>query len=893
MNSDTNCPFFANLAQGDYTPVEAFTANRVTALQGEAITFTSRIAGDAEWTFTGAGGNATTASGNPVSPVLAPGTYDVALAVGGATYTAAGAVKIGPASVSPATGADLLAAVATATDGTVIHLAADQYEITDTILLACRATIVGAGRDDTVLKMKSSANKRVVVLAHPDAVVSNLTLSGGRCNVYGPTRGISLWINKRGGRFTHGRVTASTTKSHYQYGAVGVSASSGYVGNCVIDGNYNIYQKNSGSSTGGGAYIEAGLMENCLISDNDAFYGAGFVIAGSGRVRNCTVVGNRAYKTGGGVYWNNGGQEVVNCVFMGNTAEADTTLGAPNWAPDTATAARYTAISNAFHACAFVGSVAASADSFVMNDPFLAYASGDYHPAAGTAGLVDKGQSYANPAATDLDGNARVQGGGIDIGCYEREALSTSVSFTAATVEAFSDTAVAFASEIVNPAPGITYGYNWSFTDRNGNAFSSSVSNPVVTLPAGWYTVALSIYDTANPSAVVESGARPDYLRLALRDIYLVPENPSAAFPYGSWATAGTNLFEALEWSMDGTAIHLGEGTFPTTNELIVAADVAISGRGWDKTTILLGPKAPNRRVATINSPGAVVEGVTLTGGRSDLNYGEHTTVGTGVLIGVLGGTLRNSRVTGNVSKHHYQHGAVAVIGASGLVDGCLIDGNRNTHREVSSHGGGLYLTKGEARNCVVTNNISNIGGGVSLDGGKIRNCTVAFNHAVHCTTKTINSNPPNYVGGYGGDFATKDGGGTAINCVFFGGDETPWDVSGQQSAETVVKEWVGNANASVTLRNCAFPSARGLPTGFKTLTATDCVLFGDPGFRSVGRGNVAIRASSPLRDAGSNAFAWPAPATDFAGNPRVAGKGVDIGAFECQAGPASVIFLQ
>ncbi len=224
---------------------------------------------------------------------------------------------------------------------------------------------------------------------------------------------------------------------------------------------------------------------------------------------------------------------------------------------------------------------------------------------------------------------------------------------------------------------------------------------------------------------------------------------------------------ETVAGAIDGTTIHLGEGVFITTNVIELASDITITGMGRDKTTIRLSPRAPAVRVAIMNSPGSVIEKVTITGGRnSTYNTGSNDGLGVGVWIAALGGTLRDCRITGNKSTNYYQHGGgVAVASSAGLVERCVIDGNRNIHREVNSYGGGLYISAGEARNCIITNNISNIGGGVSLNGGTLRNCTVAFNHSV------TNSN---HGGGYGGDFTTQKTGGTAIKCVFFGGGQAP-----------------------------------------------------------------------------------------------------------------------
>ncbi len=70
-------------------------------------------------------------------------------------------------------------------------------------------------------------------------------------------------------------------------------------------------------------------------------------------------------------------------------------------------------------------------------------------------------------------------------------------------------------------------------------------------------------------------------------------------------------------------------------------------------------------------------------------------------------------------------------------------------------------------------------------------------------------------------------------------------------------------------------------------------MLFDDPGFRNVARGNLGIRSDSSLKDAGLSTYVWPAGATDLAGAPRVYGKCVDIGAFESQSGAATILTLR
>ena len=68
----------------------------------------------------------------------------------------------------------------------------------------------------------------------------------------------------------------------------------------------------------------------------------------------------------------------------------------------------------------------------------------------------------------------------------------------------------------------------------------------------------------------------------------------------------------------------------------------------------------------------------------------------------------------------------------------------------------------------------------------------------------------------------------------------------------------------------------------------TACVT-GDPLLKNPARGNYGITTASPCKDAGANA-AWMAGARDYAGNPRLVSKVVDIGACEIPSG--GVIFI-
>ena len=115
-------------------------------------------------------------------------------------------------------------------------------------------------------------------------------------------------------------------------GAIYSSGSSPTVRQCVIVGNT--------ATDGGGIHIVGGsqgvLVENCIIVNNQAVRGRGGGIYLScppkrrdslnTRINNCTIAGNRASYSGGGVYVGSGFVELENSIIWHNRAEWDLNL---------------------------------------------------------------------------------------------------------------------------------------------------------------------------------------------------------------------------------------------------------------------------------------------------------------------------------------------------------------------------------------------------------------------------------------------------------------------------------------------------------------------------------------------------------------------------------------
>ena len=658
----------------------------------------------------------------------------------------------------------------------------------------------------------------------------------------------------------------------------GIHAVGGVVSNCLIaankSGQYN-WPNNKGGGLylnggtvvgctlvrnrcyhrGGGAYIVSGILRNCLLLDNDAEAttgeaGGGICMSG-GSVENCTLFGNQAYgRPGDGIYMSGG--TVSNSVVWGN--------GVQNL---------YQGGGRVDYSC--VAPLPSSGSGNIDGNPlFLSEPARDCRLGIGSP-CVDAGSNQVwMSGAPDAAGAVRLVNGVVDMGAHERPPSGTALqcNFAVTTNRGVQSLTVGFAAKVAgDDTSGITY--VWDFGDGEGCAGRDQSLVPHAYAP-GRFTVTLTVTNATGETA---SLAYPACIQVAAETCY-VSDKGAHRFPFASWADAATDVNEAVD---SGSAtILITNGTYKVSGDgLYLFRDATIRGVNGPLLTILDAQNADLRRVLTVRSSGARVEGVTATKGKI-LGMGLHGGAG----ICLFDGLVTNCIIEKN-SLHYY--GGLWVQG--GCVTDCIIR-NHTTFSSGGKGAGFMLQGTGVMENCIVSNNhvtyISpNLGGGGYVAGGTLRNSLIAFNSAVYTATPggdgaglyvtggsvmncTVVSNRVGKSDGKAGGIYND--GGNYVNCIVYHNEAT----SSADIFNTV---------------NFSYSCSRDLTA------AVDHNITDDPLFVGIPARNFRLDKHSPCLDKGLDQT-WMTSAADLDGDPRVQGRHVDMGAFEGVALKVGTVLL-
>ncbi len=302
------------------------------------------------------------------------------------------------------------------------------------------------------------------------------------------------------------------------------------------------------------------------------------------------------------------------------------------------------------------------------------------------------------------------------------------------------------------------------FMNLAGGDFHLQIGSPCIDAGTNGYAQTPDDLD-GNPRMVngtVDMGAYENQNTPAVHYVSLASTNPVA--PYSGWATAATNIQDAIGAAGAGEIVLASNGNYNLggvlfngveTNRVAITNPITLlSYSGPQATTITGGLQT---RCVYVGS-NALLSGFTLTGGQAATGDVTNDQSGTGAWC-EASGVVSNCVLTGNTSGGTYASGGGDY---GGTVMSSVLSGN------FAGYGGGAAHTT--LINCTMASNGAGYGGGAA--NAELLNCTVASNSArsgpggglyqVTGSGCLIISNS-DYVGG-GGAYQS-----TLYNCTFAG----------------------------------------------------------------------------------------------------------------------------
>ena len=738
------------------------------------------------------------------------------------------------------------------------------------------------------------------VWCEPGSVlISNCVLVGNSALYYGggTYRGTVINCTLTGNLAGYGGGASDGTLSNCtltaNMGSFGGGAYNSTLNNCTLSGNLG--------SLGGGA--AGSTLNNCPVYGNSVSCGGGGGLSGVGggtynsTANNCTVTGNWACDSGGGAYRGT----LNDCVIYYNTAGS-------------ASSSNY--FSSTLNSCWTTEPQLASVSHLSASSPCRGAGSFVY-----TNGVDIDGEPWANAPS---------------IGCDEYWSGSVTGALSATIVVDFTNVPAGATVNFQAVTAGRVSGSSWDF--GGGVVLSNRPYASHAWAAAGDYPVVLRAYNETYPDGVPVT-----IIIHVVREFYVALDNTSPMWPYGSWATAATNIQDAVDVARAGDLVLVSNGVYQTggrvvygiSNRVAVTKPVTVRSVNGPAVTTIRG-KGPYgyqavRCVYLTND--AVLAGFTLTNGAT-VNSGDPfrqqsgggvwcesgsclvsncLVTGNGAYLyggGAHKGTLRTCTLTANSAA--YGGGAY-----SNSLTNCTVTGNW-----VGAIGGGCYAST--LNNCMVTSNSAYAYGGGAYQG-TLENCIVRANSAAHgggayaaaLSNATLSANRASYGGGaqlgvlnnctLTGNSATNSGGGACAcsltNCVVTanaarvgGGAASGMLINCSVTANSATN--YGGGTDSATLGNCIVYYNTGPDANYSGGALNSCCTTPLPGggtgnftnaplFVDQAGGDLHLQTNSPCINAGLNAYA---PGTlDLDGNPRIGGGTVDVGAYEFQS-PASRI---
>ena len=665
-----------------------------------------------------------------------------------------------------------------------------------------------------------------------DCVISNGIINSTNSNWDGP-KGVNVNLNGASAKLLRCHVIGGTTTP-------------------LKEDQSFYYDRGSVAVNNASAIIDNCLVEGCACG--------GVVMQSNGYLYNSTVVNNGRYG-----YWAwNANQHVYNTVIYGNTgndANTDYTGNMPN-GESAAFLNNALTKSGSRHTTDAYPTVVLLADDSAFTD----YANGDYSPASGSA-LIDAGATDprgAAASATDLGGNPRLIST-IDIGCYEFQKPDMSVHIDSAVLDQASAPAiVTFTHSADNSADPATLVFAYDFGDGStaSNIADGTVTHTYTT--PGAYTVTITATSGCEEERAEMS--YPGYVRVASPTVYVTPGTGSGTFPYNTPETGFGSLRTAVGESIAGNTLLLGAGTYETGNEIVVDKAITILGTGTTPEAVVVRNTnaSQGHRTMAVSHAGAFVSNLTIENGCNNIGANLH------LEAGVVSNCVIRSGIAaangGNAS------GSGVELASAGTLTHCIVSNNvvQGTSSDGGMTGGAIYIPynskNGRISNCLIAHN-RYITSGETVKAGTAGIRFFGSNDNTQIENNTIVANTVE---------GTLSDDSAGIYC-------TSWNVRFRNNI-IVGNYETGKEKVTATKINEHCTNVNGL---------TDADVPATSLFKDFAGGNFSLKPGSPAYNKGTTSGLALLPAIDLAGNPRVQFTKIDIGCYECQSKPCTVVFLR
>ncbi|NCC53301.1 MAG: hypothetical protein EOM20_19105 [Spartobacteria bacterium] len=198
---------------------------------------------------------------------------------------------------------------------------------------------------------------------------------------------------------------------------------------------------------------------------------------------------------------------------------------------------------------------------------------------------------------------------------------------------------------------------------------------------------------------------------------YVDAANLTPSHPYTNWATAATNIQDAVDACSGYDSVRVTDGVYRLTSTLMLTTEyVSVRSMNGPAYTVIDGQGAC--RCAYIDA-NASIRGFTIKNGGG-------VTQGGGAYLNDFAAWLINCIIVSNAAT---EQGGGVYLNQHGTLDGCIV-----AHNHAGIQGGGVRLhLGGTLQGCVIHDNACDqYGGGVfAYRGGTLQNVTIADNTAL------------------------------------------------------------------------------------------------------------------------------------------------------------------